>query len=153
MKTIILQRQRSMKTIHTHFQNRNDSFIAYRLQLSSGLGELCLPEKGVGNENGTGCERRMKPRQKFLIKTQSLISSTVFLQREPTDPSFVSAGLCCFVSAGLCCKAISACSLLHFVRHCRCGKVEDSIWVIKVQLWQALKVYLPYSRLGEGQNS
>ena len=44
----------------------------------SGRGRTGLPERGNGNEKGTGC-KKMKPRQKFLIKAQSLIFSTVFI--------------------------------------------------------------------------
>ena len=39
------------------------------------------------------------------------------------------------------------------IRNCRCSKVEDSTCVVKVQMWQVLKVYLAYSRLEEGHNS
>jgi hypothetical protein len=34
----------------------------------------------------------------------------------------------------------------------RWGKAEDAKWVLKVQLGQMFKVYLAYSRLGEGHN-
>jgi hypothetical protein len=56
---------------------------------------------GAGNEKGTGCERRRKPRQKFLIKAPS--QHCIYIG-EPIDPSFVSAGLSF--------KASSAVSLL-----------------------------------------
>ena len=39
------------------------------------------------------------------------------------------------------------------IRNCRCSKVEDSTCVVKVQMWQVLKVYLAYSRLEEGDTS
>jgi hypothetical protein len=38
-----------------------------------------IPERDAGNERGGGGKRRMKPRQRFLIKVQSLIFSTVFI--------------------------------------------------------------------------
>jgi hypothetical protein len=41
--------------------------------------ELGLSDREAGNEKGTGFERRMKPRQKFLVKAQSLIFSSVFI--------------------------------------------------------------------------
>jgi hypothetical protein len=37
--------------------------------------------------------------------------------------------------------------------NCRCSKVEDSTCVVKAQMWQALKVYLAYSKLEEEHNS
>jgi hypothetical protein len=37
------------------------------------------PEGEAGNEKGWVGERRMKPRQKFLIKAQSLVFSSVFI--------------------------------------------------------------------------
>jgi hypothetical protein len=40
-------------------------------------------------------KKRMKPKQSFLPR---LLFSTAFIQGEPTDPSFVSAGLCCKTS-------------------------------------------------------
>ena len=38
-------------------------------------------------------ERRKKPRQRFLIKAQSLVFSSAFIQGKPTDPSFIPAGV------------------------------------------------------------
>jgi hypothetical protein len=39
-----------------------------------------VPEREAGNEKGWGRDkRRMKPRQSFLIKAQSLIFSSVFI--------------------------------------------------------------------------
>jgi hypothetical protein len=76
------------------------------------LVEPGIPEREAGNENGQVGKRRMKPRHRFMIKVQSLIFSIVFIYGEATDPSFVSAGLCCFVSAGLFCKASSSGILL-----------------------------------------
>jgi hypothetical protein len=38
-----------------------------------------VPEREAGKEKGWARERRMKPRQRFLIKAQSLIFSTVFM--------------------------------------------------------------------------
>ena len=72
-----------------------------------------IPEREAGNEKGWVGKRRMKPRQMFLIKAQSLIFSTVFIEREPTDPSFVSAGLCCFVELWQTLKVYLACSRLR----------------------------------------
>ena len=43
-----------------------------------------LPERGTGNEKGTQCERRMKPRQNS--DQGSLTLSTIFIQGEHTDP-------------------------------------------------------------------
>ena len=60
--------------------------------------ENWVPERETGNEKRWMVERRMKPRQRFLIKAQSLIFSSEFIQGKPTDPSFVSAGLNCKAS-------------------------------------------------------
>jgi hypothetical protein len=35
------------------------------------MDELGIPEREAGNEKGLSGERRMKPRQRFLIKVQS----------------------------------------------------------------------------------
>jgi hypothetical protein len=43
------------------------------------MNELRIPEREAGNERGWAGERRMKPRQRFLIKAQSLIFSSVFI--------------------------------------------------------------------------
>ena len=41
--------------------------------------QLWVPEREAGNEKAQVHERRMKPRQRFLIKAQSLIFSSVFI--------------------------------------------------------------------------
>ena len=79
------------------------------LQPSRSFGDR--PERGTGNEKGTRCERRMKPRQNS--GQGSLIFSTIFIQGEHTDPPS-------FVSAGLCCKARSAGSLFFQVPRGSC---------------------------------
>jgi hypothetical protein len=56
--------------------------------------ENWVPEREAGNEKGRAGERRMKPKQRFLIKAQSLIFSSAFIKGKTPDPSFVSAGLC-----------------------------------------------------------
>jgi hypothetical protein len=38
-----------------------------------------VPERETGNEKRQAGKRRMKPRQRFLIKAQSLIFSTAFI--------------------------------------------------------------------------
>jgi hypothetical protein len=43
------------------------------------LVKLDIPERGARNEKGWAGKRRMKSRQSFLIKAQSLIVSTVFI--------------------------------------------------------------------------
>jgi hypothetical protein len=64
------------------------------------MDELGLPEREAGNEKGQAGKRKMKQRQKFLIKAQSLIFSTLPLYRQkPTDPSFVSAEMSCKASS------------------------------------------------------
>jgi hypothetical protein len=47
--------------------------------LSSTHGELGTPEREARNEKGQAGERRIKPRQRFLIKVQSLIFSSAFI--------------------------------------------------------------------------
>jgi hypothetical protein len=39
----------------------------------------CVPEREARNEKGWAGKRRMKPRQRFLIKAQSLIFSSAFI--------------------------------------------------------------------------
>jgi hypothetical protein len=41
--------------------------------------ENWVPGRESGNEKGQAAERRMKPRQRFLIKAQSLIFSSAFI--------------------------------------------------------------------------
>jgi hypothetical protein len=41
--------------------------------------ENWVPERKARNEKGQAGERRMKPRQSFLIKAQSLILSSMFI--------------------------------------------------------------------------
>jgi hypothetical protein len=43
------------------------------------MDELGIPERETGNEKEWVGERRMKPRQRFLIKAQSLIFSSVLI--------------------------------------------------------------------------
>jgi hypothetical protein len=62
------------------------------------MDELGIPEREAGNEKGLAGERRMKPRQGFLIKAQSLIFNSAFIYGKSTDPSFVLAGLSCRAS-------------------------------------------------------
>jgi hypothetical protein len=43
------------------------------------MDELGIPEREARNEKGRAGERRTKPRQRFLIKTQILIFSFAFI--------------------------------------------------------------------------
>jgi hypothetical protein len=43
------------------------------------MDELGLLERGAGNEKGRAGKRRMKPRQRFLIKAQTLNFSSAFM--------------------------------------------------------------------------
>jgi hypothetical protein len=45
----------------------------------------------AGNEKGQAGERRMKPRQRYLVKAKSLIFSSAFIYAKP-DLFFVLAG-------------------------------------------------------------
>jgi hypothetical protein len=77
-----------------------------------------VPEREAGNVKGGEGERRMKTRQRILIKAQSLIFTSVFIYGKPTDPSFVSAGFSC--------KASSAGSQLVKAprESCKCSKAR-----------------------------
>jgi hypothetical protein len=46
---------------------------------SAAMDELGIPEREAGNEKGQEGKRRMKPKQRFLIKAQSLIFSSEFI--------------------------------------------------------------------------
>jgi hypothetical protein len=57
-----------------------------------------MPER-EGGMKMDGLERKMKSRQRFLIKAQSLIFNSAFIKEKlATDLSFVLAGLSCKAS-------------------------------------------------------
>ena len=78
----------------------------------------------------------------FLIKAQSLIFGTVYIGRAHRP-------ILCFSWIMLQSKLSRQSAP---VGNCRSHKAEDSTWVLRVQLWQTLQVYLACSRLGEGHN-
>jgi hypothetical protein len=56
-------------------QSKGGNLIGPHYSHPAAMDELGLTERGPGNEKGW----RMKPRQKFLIKAQSLIFTTAFI--------------------------------------------------------------------------
>jgi hypothetical protein len=43
------------------------------------MDELGLPEREAGNKKGQAGERRMNPRQRYLIKSQSFMFTSAFI--------------------------------------------------------------------------
>jgi hypothetical protein len=91
--------------------------------------------KGWLEMKRTGCKRRMKPRQKLLIKAQSLIVSAAHRQSPQTHPLFQLDYV--------------AKQAQQAVYSCRKLIPPGSL---RSKLWQALKFYLACSRLGEGHS-